>query len=49
MSPAYDVVLAHEALLHALPLVVPAFLVVGLIGAISWRDRRQERREQEQP
>lgn len=38
-----DVVLAHQALLHALPFVVPAFLVVALIGAIVWRDRREDR------
>lgn len=34
--------LAHQVLLHALPFVVPAFLVVGLIGAIIWRDRRSD-------
>ena len=42
-----EVVLAHQALLHALPFVVPAFLVVGLIAAIVYRDRRDERREDE--
>lgn len=52
MSPAAaavspDLVLAHEALLHALPFVVPAFIVVGLIAAIVYRDRRDERREEE--
>ncbi len=45
MSTGADVALAHEALLHALPFVVPAFLVVGLVLAIVWRDRREERRE----
>jgi hypothetical protein len=35
-------VLAHEVLLHALPFVVPAFLVVGVIGAVIWRDRRSD-------
>lgn len=38
-------VLAHEAILHALPFVVPAFLVVGLVAGIVYRDRRAERRE----
>ena len=37
-----DVVLAHAALLHALPFVVPAFLVVALLGVIIWRDRHSE-------
>ena len=32
-------VLAHQALLHALPFVVPALLVVGLVAAIVLRDR----------
>ena len=45
MAP--DLVLAHEALLHALPFVVPALLVVVLLAAIIWRDRRDERRERE--
>jgi hypothetical protein len=36
-------VLAHHPLLTALPFVVPAVLVVALIGAIMWRDRREDR------
>lgn len=44
MSPD-QVVLAHEAVLHALPFVVPAFIVVALVAAIVHRDRREERRE----
>ena len=48
MSETGELVLAHQALLHALPFVVPAFLVVGLIAAIVYRDRRAERREDEQ-
>ena len=39
----YDAVLAHHPLLTALPFVVPAFLVVGLLAAIVWRDRREDR------
>jgi hypothetical protein len=40
---AYDAVLAHHPLVTALPFVVPAVLVVALIGAIVWRDRREDR------
>ena len=40
-----EVVLAHQALLHALPFVLPALIVVGLVAAIVYRDRREERRE----
>lgn len=36
-------VLAHAAVLVALPFVVPAVLVVALLGAIVWRDRREQR------
>ena len=43
-----DVVLAHQALLHALPFVVPALLVVLAIAAVVVRDRRQAAREDEQ-
>ena len=39
----YDVVLAHHPLVTALPFVVPAVIVVALIGAIIWRDRREDR------
>ena len=40
---AAPVVLAHAATLHALPFVLPALLVVALLVAIVWRDRREER------
>jgi hypothetical protein len=40
---AFDVVLAHHPLVLALPFVVPAVLVVLMIGAIVWRDRREDR------
>jgi hypothetical protein len=36
-------VLAHHPLVTALPFVVPAVLVVGLISGIVWRDRREDR------
>ena len=39
----YDAVLAHHPLVTALPFVVPAVIVVALIGAIVWRDRREDR------
>ncbi len=39
----YDVLLAHDALVTALPFVVPAALVTGLLAAIVWRDRREDR------
>lgn len=31
---------AHQALLHALPFVVPAFIVVLVVAVVIWRDRR---------
>ena len=42
-DPAYEAVLAHHPLLTALPFVVPAVIVVALIGGIVWRDRREDR------
>ncbi len=35
-------VLAHHALITAIPFVVPAFIVVALVGVIIWRDRRED-------
>lgn len=46
MSTA-EVVLAHHPLITALPFVIPAFIVVGLIVAVVVRDRREERAERE--
>lgn len=40
---APELVLAHHPIVTALPFVVPAVIVVVLIGAIIWRDRREER------
>jgi hypothetical protein len=37
-----DVVLAHHPLITAIPFVVPAFIVVALVGVIVWRDRRED-------
>ena len=39
VRPVYDVVLAHDPLVGALPVVVPVLLVVGAVGAVVWRDR----------
>ena len=36
-------VLAHHPLLTALPFVVPAVLVVAVLAAVIWRDRREDR------
>ena len=38
-----EIVLAHHPLITALPFVVPAFIVVGLVIAIIVRDRREDR------
>ena len=40
---APELVLAHHPIVTALPFVIPAFIVVTLIGVIIWRDRREER------
>jgi hypothetical protein len=34
--------LAHHPLLTALPFVIPAVIVIALVGAIIWRDRRED-------
>ena len=36
------VLLAHHPLVTALPFVVPALVVVVVVGAIVWKDRREE-------
>ncbi len=33
-------ILAHHPMVTALPFVVPAVLVVALLAAVIWRDRR---------
>ena len=35
-----QVVLAHASLVEAIPFVLPALLVIALLGAVVWRDRR---------
>ena len=34
--------LAHHPLVTALPFVVPALIVVLVVGVIVWKDRREE-------
>ena len=47
-TPAGEVVLAHHALLLAIPAFVPALLIVGVVLVIAVRDRRAEAEEAEQ-
>jgi hypothetical protein len=35
------VLLAHHALVLALPFVLPVFLVVGMVAVVAWRDRHR--------
>jgi ABC-type Fe3+-siderophore transport system permease subunit len=44
MVPAL-VLPAHHAALLAIPAFAPAIVVVGVILFIAWRDRRDQRRE----
>lgn len=37
-----ELVLAHHPLLTAVPFVVPAVLLAGAVGAVVWRDRRDD-------
>lgn len=39
-DPAGEVLLAHHALLLAIPAFVPALIIVGVVLAIAVRDRR---------
>ena len=36
-----ELVLAHASLVEAIPFVVSALLLIGLLGGIVWRDRRR--------
>ena len=40
-DPAGEVLLAHHALLLAIPAFVPALIIVGVVLAIAIRDRRE--------
>lgn len=45
--PPGDVLLAHHVALLAIPAIVPAVVVVGVILYIARKDRREEREERE--
>ncbi len=47
MTPAGDQLLAHHALLLAIPAVVPAVVVVAVVLYIARKDRVDERDERE--
>ncbi|MRJ75071.1 hypothetical protein GEV29_00820 [Aeromicrobium sp. SMF47] len=42
-----DVLLAHHVALLAIPAIVPAVVVVGVVLYIARKDRREEREERE--
>lgn len=46
-GPASDVLLAHHVALLAIPALVPAVIVVGVVLYIARKDRREEREEQD--
>ncbi|MGA8987329.1 hypothetical protein [Aeromicrobium sp.] len=45
MTPAGDQLLAHHAALLAIPALVPAVVVVGVVLYIARKDRQDERAE----
>jgi hypothetical protein len=47
MTPAGDVLYAHHAALLAIPALVPAIVVVGVVLHIARKDRREEQEERE--
>jgi len=47
MIPPGDVLFAHHAALLAIPALVPAVVVVGVVLHIARKDRRDEREERE--
>lgn len=47
MTPAGEQLLAHHAALLAIPAIVPAVVLVGVILYIARKDRREEREERE--
>jgi hypothetical protein len=46
-TPVTDVLLAHHVALLAIPAIVPAVIVVGVVLYIARKDRREEREERE--
>ena len=47
LVPTGDVLLAHHVALLAIPAIVPAVVVVGVVLYIARKDRKQERAERE--
>lgn len=47
MTPAGEVLLAHHVALLAIPAIIPAVVVVGVVLYIARKDRMDEREEQE--
>jgi hypothetical protein len=47
MTPAGEVLLAHHVALLAIPAIVPAVVVVGVVLYIARKDRLDEREERE--
>jgi hypothetical protein len=47
MTSAGDQLLAHHAALLAIPALVPAVVVVGVVLYIARKDRREEREERD--
>ena len=47
MTPAGEVLLAHHVALLAIPAIIPAVVVVGVVLYIARKDRVDEREEQE--
>lgn len=47
MTAAGEQLLAHHVALLAIPAVVPALIVVGIVLYIVRKDRREEREERE--
>ena len=46
-QPVHDALLAHHVALLAIPAIVPAVIVVGVVLYIARKDRREERQERE--
>ncbi len=46
-QPLGEVLLAHHVALLAIPAIVPAVIVVGVVLYIARKDRREEREERE--
>jgi hypothetical protein len=47
MTPAGEVLLAHHVALLAIPAIIPAVVVVGVVLYIARKDRVDEREERE--